>query len=207
VLLWVLDLTRREIGQIWVHHTGYDKTHGYGDSTREWRMDTVILLEEVELPDSADLAFGVWFMKARERDRDNAADFENVTLTLTNDEWTVLRGDDQPKHGKPTGGKSATTKKREEYGTLENTALEALENALVDGGEIPPAGRGIPAYTRCVTWDTWRRYFGRVYVAGEDDDDQAVDRRFREFANKLRARHRVGLDKPWCWLVSDAGEE
>jgi hypothetical protein len=31
-LPWILSLTRRRIGQVWVHHTGHDKTHGYGTS-------------------------------------------------------------------------------------------------------------------------------------------------------------------------------
>jgi len=30
ILPWIRDLTRRSIGQIWVHHTGHDETHGYG---------------------------------------------------------------------------------------------------------------------------------------------------------------------------------
>src|ERR1035437_1804210 len=28
---WVLSLTKREIGQIWMHHTGHDVTRSYGD--------------------------------------------------------------------------------------------------------------------------------------------------------------------------------
>jgi hypothetical protein len=46
-LPWVRDLTRRDIGQIWAHHTGHDESHGYGTKTREWQLDTVALMEEI----------------------------------------------------------------------------------------------------------------------------------------------------------------
>lgn len=34
-LAWIKNLTARGIAQIWLHHTGLDKSHAYGDSTRE----------------------------------------------------------------------------------------------------------------------------------------------------------------------------
>ena len=86
VLPWVKSLTRRSIGQIWFHHTGHDEGQGYGTKTREWMMDVVALMKRVE-DKAADLAFTLEFAKARERDRDNRADFEPVTLRLVDDAW------------------------------------------------------------------------------------------------------------------------
>jgi len=37
-LPWVLSLTKREIGQIWIYHTGHDETCSYGDKSREWHL-------------------------------------------------------------------------------------------------------------------------------------------------------------------------
>lgn len=88
VLPWVSSLTRRSIGQLWVHHTGHDKTRGYGTKTREWRMDTVMIGEAVERP-GADIAFSLRFDKARERTPHNREDFAPITVTLANDEWNV----------------------------------------------------------------------------------------------------------------------
>jgi hypothetical protein len=45
---WTYSLTQRGIGQSWVHHTGHDKSRPYGTSTRDWQMDTSILLEDIE---------------------------------------------------------------------------------------------------------------------------------------------------------------
>jgi hypothetical protein len=90
-LPWIRDLTRRSIGQLWIHHTGHDKTRSYGTKTREWQLDTVILLEAVERP-TADIAFVLKFTKARERAPHNRADFDDATITLAADRWEARGG-------------------------------------------------------------------------------------------------------------------
>jgi hypothetical protein len=49
-----------------IHHTGHDKPKSYGTSTREWQLDTVLRLEEVER-ENADVCFNLIFQKARLR--------------------------------------------------------------------------------------------------------------------------------------------
>ena len=44
----IAELTTRNIGQLWIDHTGHDTTRGYGSKTKTWRMDTVIHLDAVE---------------------------------------------------------------------------------------------------------------------------------------------------------------
>ena len=83
----VRSLTRRKIGQLWVHHTGHDETRSYGTKTREWQMDTVIHLDPVERPDT-DVSFQLSFRKARERTPATRADFADVRIALVNDRWT-----------------------------------------------------------------------------------------------------------------------
>ena len=90
LLPYVRSLTRRSIGQVWFHHTGHDESRSYGSKAREWQMDTVGLMERVELP-GADLAFFLKFTKARERTPDSRSDFEPVTMGLTGDEWSCDR--------------------------------------------------------------------------------------------------------------------
>src|SRR5262249_20125089 len=87
VLPWVRSLTRRGIGQVWLHHTGHDETRSYGTKTREWQMDTVIHLEEVKRPDT-DVSFLLTFRKARERTPDNRAAFADSKVALVDDHWT-----------------------------------------------------------------------------------------------------------------------
>ena len=44
----VRQISSRRIAQIWLHHTGHDASRGYGTKTREWEMDTVMMLSKVE---------------------------------------------------------------------------------------------------------------------------------------------------------------
>jgi hypothetical protein len=80
------DLTKRRIGQLWIHHTGHDTSRGYGTKTREWQMDTVIHLDAVQRPDT-DVSFALTFSKARERTPLNRADFQPINVALVNDRW------------------------------------------------------------------------------------------------------------------------
>src|SRR5262249_31653068 len=66
-LPWVKSLPPRNIGQLWVHHTGHDETRSYGTKTREWHMDTTLHLDTVDRPDTDVISFQLTFRKARER--------------------------------------------------------------------------------------------------------------------------------------------
>jgi hypothetical protein len=82
----ILALTKLQIGQLWVHHTGHDTSRGYGTKTREWQVDTVMHLDAVERPDT-DVSFTLTFPKARERTPFNRADFEPTKTALVNEQW------------------------------------------------------------------------------------------------------------------------
>src|SRR5262249_16361604 len=93
VLPWIKSLTRRSIGQLWVHHTGHKTTHGYGTKTREWQLDTVLHFTEVKRSD-ADLSFELSFPKKRERRPENREDSGRGRVGLVGDKWTSGAGAD-----------------------------------------------------------------------------------------------------------------
>jgi hypothetical protein len=186
-LPWVRDLTRRNIGQIWIHHTGHDETHSYGTKTREWQLDTVILLIAVEQHPTAAVAFNLTFTKARERTPDNRADYEPATITLANDQWTSSRGAHTP------------IRKR----TGQDRAFELLKEAIAAAGEIPPRSKQIPPDIHCVDESLWRRYC-RLGCLSEPGDDplkkaEAEGRAFRRAAGKLIGT-KVGKWENWVWI-------
>ena len=84
---YVLGLTKRRIGQLWVHHVGHDKSRGYGIKSREWQMDTVMVGEKVEL-NGADVAFKLSFTKARRRKPSNREDFGDIRIELREGHWS-----------------------------------------------------------------------------------------------------------------------
>jgi hypothetical protein len=120
VLPWMRQLTARGIGQTWAHHTGHNEDRAYGDKGREWQLDTVILLETIERPDT-DIAFAMKFPKARERTPDNRGDFEKAVIFLANDAWVSERGN--------IAGQKKSSK---------DYALEILIDEIARHGTIPP---------------------------------------------------------------------
>jgi hypothetical protein len=108
VLPLITSLTKRAIGQIWVHHMGHNTEHGYGTSTREWRMDTVIRAKEAKRSDT-DVSFTLEFSKARERTPETRRDFEPVTITLLNDEWNGTVAVEKRRKPSPLGTKFLET--------------------------------------------------------------------------------------------------
>lgn len=82
---FVMSLTERRIGQMWVHHVGHDKSRSYGTKTREWQMDTVIVGEATE--EKFDVAMKLRFTKARQRTPVNRSDFDDTQVELTCGHW------------------------------------------------------------------------------------------------------------------------
>jgi AAA domain len=189
VLPWIRDLTRRKIGQIWIHHTGLNETHGYGTSTREWQLDTVILLERVQRA-NADIGFKLSFGKARERTPYNRTDFEPAVITLVDDTWTSERG------GDIQSGRSRRAPDR---------ALELLKEAIVRVGEIPPKNEFLPEDRRCVTETTWRDYCAAGFLSegGSSDPAKKADAEraaFKRACKKLLGCE-VGKWHQWVWVI------
>jgi hypothetical protein len=136
-LPWIRALTRRSIGQMWLHHTGHDASHSYGTKTREWQLDNLIRLETIERP-GIDVSFKLMFEKAREREPANRRDFEDVNVALIDDarHWERISGAGQ-KPLSPTGELfyralcGACDRTREGYRAA---TIEAWKEACFPGG-------------------------------------------------------------------------
>jgi hypothetical protein len=180
-LPWVRELTRRNIGQVWIHHTGHDETHAYGSKTREWQLDTVALLGTVERPET-DIAFTLKFTKARERTPDNRSDFDPAIITLSDDAWASERG--------PAVPRKVPAKDR---------VFALLGDAIVRHGQVPPSNEHIPPNTHCVTEDLWRRSCEAGCIS--EGSPNAADRAFRRASNALLDAGKVGKWMSWVWVI------
>jgi hypothetical protein len=112
VLPLVSSLTKRRVGQLWIHHTGHDASRSYGSKTKEWRMDTTIHLTAIERSDT-DVSFQLEFRKARERTPETRADFADVNIALVDDKWwssgAILRERKNPLTPKPACSEYSTS--------------------------------------------------------------------------------------------------
>jgi hypothetical protein len=184
---YVLALTKRRIGQLWLHHVGHDKSRSYGTKTREWHMDTVMLGEAVEAH-GADVAFRLTWSKARRRKPSNRADFEPVQIELRDGLWTSAgvtgSGGPKPRQLPPAAV----------------IALDQLTKAIAEAGETMPTATNIPRNRKGFRADAWRE---RCYLAGISDGETGSARRksFNRARERLCADGFIGSWEAWAWLA------
>jgi AAA domain-containing protein len=184
-LPWVLSLTKRNIGQIWIHHTGHDESRSYGDKSREWQMDTTIHLDRVKREDT-DVSFSLRFDKARERTPETRDDFRLLNVTLIDDVW-------QHTIDKSAGQQSSKG---------ETTIRAAINEALIDHG-FDHRVRGAGPTVRAVELRHVEDEFNRRYLlSGQSKNPE--DARRKAFERALRATY-IGRDvrgqKQLVWIV------
>jgi hypothetical protein len=168
ILPLVSELTKHSIGQIWIDHTGHDASRGYGSKTKQWRMDTVIHLTAVERSDT-DISFQLEFRKARERTPETRADFEDITVSLIDDQWTGDGNRRQP--GKPSS---------QELGVLRVFDDLLCDSKLVHRGH------------RAVHNDPWKdECLRRALLTG--------DAAFRSCRSRLAQKYLVECDGELAW--------
>jgi AAA domain len=174
---WALSLTKRAVGQIWIHHTGHDETRSYGDKTREWQMDTVAHLDAVKR-DETDVSFSMSFKKARERTPATRFDFQDVKIALVNDRWEhELTDARRPDKVSPQTGK----------------ALEALVNVLA--GEQATT---LPGDRRAAHRDHWQVECALLGLIDQGKPHSARTL-FNKFRRELVAANRIACEGDLSW--------
>jgi AAA domain len=177
----VAELTRQEIGQIWVHHTGHNKERSYGTSTREWRMDTAMLLTEQPRADT-DASFSLTFTKARERTPETRRDFEDVTIALLHDQWTYS---------------AAPSKKRKEPSPLGKKFLDALRNAFADAG----AEKIKVQAWQAIKIDAWKAECVRLGLIDPEAKPDSARTLLAKYRRELLAANLIACDGALMWPV------
>jgi hypothetical protein len=167
-LPWMRDLTRRNIGQLWIHHTGHNTGRAYGTKTREWQLDTVMLAEAVERA-HADIAVSLQFTKARERTPENRREFDPVIITLANDRWDV---------------EGAAMRRTKPPSPLGQKFFDALRDAIAAAPVTCPQSANRPAATNTI-WISECAHRGLL--------DAATDQRTKDGNRALFSKYRREL--------------
>lgn len=175
---YVRDLTRRNVGQMWAHHTGHDESRSYGTKTREWQLDTVLHMEGVERQ-GVEVSFSLEFRKARERTPATRADFQTARIALVGDSWQ---------------SDLVTTARRGRVSPLALKFLSALQDALAEGGELKE-GR------RCVSLDLWRAECARIGLFDGDAPANTTRALFSKYRRELIGENHVVCDNDFAWLA------
>jgi hypothetical protein len=123
-------LTGRRIAQIWVHHTGHDPNRGFGTKSREWRLDTVVLLTLASgdgLSADEGAPVNMQFKKHRLKTPQNKDQFEDWKIAFGPQGWRTI--------GAPL---SEAKKPKTEKAILVHAFCDAYDR-LADG--VTPSGQ------------------------------------------------------------------
>jgi hypothetical protein len=174
---WVKSLTRRSIGQLWLHHAN-EENKSYGDKTREWSMDTVLHMEAAERPDT-DVSFLLKFEKARERTPENRAAFANTKVALVNDQWT---------------SDVAITSIKQKISPLGKKFHDALVNATTDSD----ANKMFNCPT--ATIEEWRAECVRIGLL-DRDKPRSASALFSKYKLELIAADKMACNETMAWTL------
>jgi hypothetical protein len=180
VMPWVRSLTARNIGQIWIHHTGIEKTRGYGTTTREWEMDLVMLLTKVEHPET-DVSFTIEFTKAREREPETGEEYNTVKVALINDEWSYH------------GAKKATVQTKP-LSAVERSFFDAFMNVAAGSTEMID-GR------RAVSNQAWADEAKLKGLINPDKKPASARAMIYDYKKKLIAKGWIGGNSRHGWVI------
>jgi hypothetical protein len=190
---WQLSLTKRRIGQFWLHHTGHDESKGYGTKTKEWQLDTVLKMEHVERVD-AHISFAIHFQKKRLCTPRNRHDFRDVILALVDDRWELSEAEEPTI--KPAKPEADTVRK------FRSAFTEALDTL---GRNIRIRGAG--PQVKAVDVSHVRTEFNKRHAVGEKDIKKRSDAQYTAFK---RALSKLSVEYPswvdgeheWIWKVT-----
>jgi hypothetical protein len=129
---WRQNLTKLGIGQVWFHHTGHDESKSYGSKTKEWAMDTHILMKKIDAGENV-LSFGLIFDKKRLATPENSESFADVTVTLKEGKWSTSGGISKTPHSHVTILKALATFPVDGAGYNELEKKSGLSHATFDG--------------------------------------------------------------------------
>jgi hypothetical protein len=180
----VRELTRRNVGQLWIHHSGHDKTRGYGSSTRTWQLDTVIHLDAVERRDT-DVSFRLHFQKARERTPETRSDFQDLEIALVFNEWEYKLSEGPRIVGKvsPQGTKY----------------LDALKTAV--NGPDAVTDLPVPKGRKAVTTEVWVRECTRVGLIDQQAKDNSKRALISKYRRELITAAKIACADDLTWIM------
>jgi hypothetical protein len=176
----VFWLTTRSTGQLWIHHTGHNESHGYGTKTREWLLDCVLNAEPLKRADT-DVSFNLNFNKARNRTPATRADFADVQIALVNNVWTW---------------ESSERESAQKISPLATKYLDALRDATIGSNVVRM--NGCPT----ATLEAWRAECVKKGLIEIDAKPESARSLFSKYKRELIGANRIGCNETMAWTIA-----
>jgi hypothetical protein len=173
-----------------IHHSGKDASRGArGHSSLRGAADT-----EIEIVKTA---AGPLAKISKQKDG-----IEGEILGF--DLQTVVLGEDED--GDPITScivmptERPSTRRNTRLTGAQKIALEHLEKAIRDKGEVPPSDKHIPPNTRCVSIETWRENCIKGNIS-ESENPESRTKAFKRASDALQAKGLIGIRNELVWVI------
>jgi hypothetical protein len=175
-----------------VHHCGINDSRPRGHTSLTGAADAQL---EVKRDTLGNIFVTVEFMKDGEEGDTIGSRLKTVDVGVDEDGETisscvVLETDAQQSRSKK--GKALCKR--------DMICKAALQQAIVEAGEKPPASNHIPANVRVATRSLWKSYAFAKGVSGSESED-AKRKAFERGAESLIALGAAGAWNEWCWPI------
>ena len=176
-----------------VGHTGKDESRGMrGSNAALGDADVMVSISGdvvrtatvTKANDGPDGPLFSFMSQIHEFGRDE--DGDPISVNIVSDEAVPLISNSQGKKG----GKSLKGAKK--------VALDLLQKAIDEAGEMRPANNHIPAHTKVVRISTWQRYAEQGSVSESDNPDNRR-RTFSRCANGLKSEKLIDIWGDYAW--------
>jgi len=190
------DHIRQETGAhvMVVHHAGKDEARGArGHSLLKAAADT-----EIEVSANGAISTAT-VTKQRDYPGGESLKFGLQEIELGEDGrgvGVVVPADD----GGLSPRQETSARKRKTTSRSAQIARQALDRAIDEMGQVPPASNHIPPNTRTVSLETWRKYAYQMGVSGSDED-RAKQRAFMRGVETLCAEMFASRWGDQCWSL------
>lgn len=191
----IREISRRRVAQIWLHHTGHDTSKGYGTKTREWEMDTVIMLTKIKTdadPSEVLAAFKMEFKKARLRTPHNYKQF--ATKLIHDTENGFIHRDETASY--------QTDKPKNENETIRREFINAYDRFAAPLAATNESGEWVKKVEVIAIREELRRN-GYLEV---DDKGQVKDRARKQLQrakSELLGKRVLVEEDGWVWRPLD----
>jgi hypothetical protein len=175
-----------------VHHCGHEGTRPRGHSSLLGAVDAQIAVKR----DAADRVIAiVEHLKDGPQGDELSSHLEVVDLGADDDGDRITSCVVEPADAAQPSPK---TNPATRLPAGAKAALNALQYAVDEVGEIPPASNHIPPGVKCVTVAQWREYAFRLGVSSSDET-RARNQAFRRGSEALVAAKSAAIWEPFAW--------
>jgi hypothetical protein len=174
-----------------VHHSGVNPDKPRGHTSLTGAVDAQIVVEKDE---AGNVVATVEYMKDGPEGESFASRLAPITVGYYEDGEAITSCAVEP--AEPVAP-TKRGKKKKSLPRGAEIALRALDEAISEVGQIPPASNHIPPNVKAVSIEQWRGYAYRMGVS--TGEDRAQRKAFKAANDALVAEKAAAIWDPWVW--------